>query len=291
MANLFLSHLVTWISSNQSSILKKGTMVIETKSLLPTPAVQTTVDQQDPSTPPSHHPPPHQHDQRGTHLGPHDLDHHPQSLLATFQDSPGSIINTHMEEQQGVTVCRCNKFCKSFNNVPNPSPWQGVNLPRWQVQLSEGVPVCCNREPFISNTHHFFWCSCMAHGQWAQTPCLTDLAPHLLWQHWIYSIVANLQAKQDPSFRWQKSQAQSFCHHGNLHFPSWWAQTQPASPSLEKEEVGSWSCTVSGVQSISCYQGPDSANDAEIDHREGFDQSATAPLLFNCHFHGYSASS
>lgn len=80
-------------------------MLIEIKSLLPMTAVQPTVDQQDPATPP-HHPSTHQQDQIKTHLGPCALDRHPQSLLATFQDSSGSIINAHMEDQQGVIVCR-----------------------------------------------------------------------------------------------------------------------------------------------------------------------------------------
>lgn len=74
-------------------------MVIEFRTLLPTPVVQTVVDLQDPFTPPQALPS-HLQDQGRQDLGPNNLDPYPLSHVVTLDmlQVSLSIIGAHMDD-------------------------------------------------------------------------------------------------------------------------------------------------------------------------------------------------
>lgn len=87
-------------------------MVVETKTLLLTPAVHPIADMQYQSSPP-HTFFPSIGRLRRTHLGPYAPDYHPWSSVATFdtlQIAPGSVVGACIEEELETIVTVSDKL-------------------------------------------------------------------------------------------------------------------------------------------------------------------------------------
>lgn len=71
-----------------------------------------------------------------------------------------------------------------------------------------GAYILWMREPPTTNTHHFFWCSCVIRGLWAHTPHFTEL--YLLVYYESTQSILQLQI-----FRWSKSIPPSDRNHNS----------------------------------------------------------------------------